>query len=74
MPIFERIHYTEHALDRMRERGVSRADVELTLRIGEGRPGKHETWIYELGPWRVIVVEEVDSARVITVVRLRGRK
>jgi hypothetical protein len=73
VPIFETILYTRHALERMGERGIGRADVELTLRIGEGRPGKRDTWIYELGSWRVIIVEEKDSARVITVVRLRGR-
>lgn len=74
MPIFEQIRYTRHALERMDERRVSRADVELALRIGEGRPGKRGTWIYELGSWRVVAAEEDGSARIITVVRLRGRK
>ena len=72
MPIFEPIDYTRHALQRMQERGIGRDDVELTLRIGEGRPGKQGTWIYELGKWRVITVELGETARVITVVRLRG--
>lgn len=74
MPIFEHIEYTRHAMERMDERGISHADVELTLRIGEGRPGKRGTWIYELGSWRVVTMEVGNSARIITVVRLRGRK
>jgi hypothetical protein len=58
----------------MDERGIRRDDVELTLRIGEGRPGKRGTWVDELGALRIITVESNDSARVITVLRLRGRK
>jgi hypothetical protein len=74
VPLFEHITYTQHASDRMVERGISRDDVELMLRIGEGRPGKRGIWLYELGAWRVVTMEADGSARIITVIRLRGRE
>ncbi len=72
MPIFERIDYSSHATKRMRRRHITEEDVEIVLRFGAGRPGEEETWIYELGHIRVVVVEYESSARVVTVVRLKG--
>lgn len=73
MPVFDEITYTQHARERMTERRIRREDVEFTLRTGDGRPGRHGTWIYESGRYRIVIAEEGDTARVLTVVRLRGR-
>ncbi len=72
MPIFDSITYTMHVLERMRERSTSRIDAETDLQLGEGMPGEPETWMYEYGPIRVVVVEKDPSARIITVMRLQG--
>lgn len=74
MPVFDKIVYTEHARERMAERRIRLEDVEFTLRNGEGRPGKAGSWIYESGRYRVAIAEEAGIARVLTVVRLRGRR
>lgn len=74
MPIYETIAYTRHARERMDERRIHREDVELALRVGEGRPGKQGTWIFEAGPLRVIVREQNGTAIVITVMRLKGKR
>lgn len=55
------------------QRRIAAKDMELTLRIGEGRPGDDETWIYELDDIRVIVVEDGLIAHIVTVIRLRSR-
>lgn len=73
MPIYESIEYTPHAVDQMRSRRFTEADVDLVLRRGEGRPGRRGKWIFELGNIRVVVVEYKSSARIITVIRLRGK-
>ena len=72
MPVYESIEYTPHALTRMKDRRITKADVELTLRLGEGRPARRDKWFFELGHIRVVVVEFEQSARVVTVIRLRG--
>ena len=74
MPIFEFVEYSTHAIERMRERRITRADVELVLRIAEGRPGESGTWVYERGHVRVIVAEHSTNAVVVTVVRLKGKR
>lgn len=74
MPVFDRIDYTQHAQERMQERRIQTADVEFTLRTGEGRPGKLDSWIYESGRYRVIVKETGSTALVLTVVRLKGKR
>lgn len=74
MPVFDAITYTRHARERMDERRIRREDVELTLRTGEGRPGRHDTWIYESGRYRVVIAEEDGTALVLTVIRLRGKR
>jgi hypothetical protein len=74
LPVFDEITYTPHARERMEERRIRREDVEFTLRTGEGRPGKHGTWVYESGRYRVVVTEDHGAARVLTVIRLRGRR
>jgi urease accessory protein UreE len=71
MTLYEHIDISVHAARRMRQRRISREDVEVVLRFGEGRPGEEDTWIYELGHIRVVVVEYESSARVDTVVRLK---
>jgi len=73
MPVYDKIAYTDHARDRMDERRIRPEDVEFTLRNGEGRPGRHGSWIYESGRYRIVIAEEGDTAKVLTVVRLRGR-
>ncbi len=72
MPVFENVDYSVHAPRRMRRRRISKEDIEIVLRFGEGRPGEEETWIHELGHIRAVVVEYGSSARVVTVVRLKG--
>jgi|GEM_PF-2110185 len=74
MPVFDHIEYTRHATERMQERHITVQDVAFTLRTGEGRPGKQGTWIYESGRYRVVVAETGNTARVLTVVRLKGRR
>ena len=74
MPIFEKIVYTTHALDRMDERRIRREDVEFTLRNGEGRPGKPGSWIVESSRYRIVFAEDGATARTLTVVRLRGKR
>lgn len=73
MPVFDAIIYSWHARQRMKQRHIAAKDVELTLRIGEGRPGDDETWIYELDDIRVIVMEDGLVAHIVTVIRLRSR-
>ncbi|HWK80136.1 MAG TPA: DUF4258 domain-containing protein [Thermomicrobiales bacterium] len=74
MPIFDKIVYTIHAQERMAERRIRHDDVEFALRHGEGRPGKSGSWIIESGRYRIVIVEEGTTARVLTVVRLRGKR
>ncbi|MGC4192113.1 MAG: DUF4258 domain-containing protein [Thermomicrobiales bacterium] len=74
MPVFDTIISTEHARERMADRRIRREDVEFTLRNGEGRPGKLGSWIYEAGRYRVVVIDDGGTARVLTVIRLRGRR
>jgi len=74
MPVFDAITYTRHARERMDERRIRREDVEFTLRTGEGRLGRHDTWIYESGRYRVVIAEEDGTALVLTVIRLRGKR
>lgn len=76
MATYAKIEYTYHAENRMRERRISRLEVEAALRFGEGRPGRDGTWVYEYRTMqgtliRVIVLEEFEAAVVITVVKLR---
>lgn len=73
MPAFERIDYTQHARERMDERRIRHEQVDLTLRTGEVRSGKDDTWIYEWGRYRVVITEHDGVALVLTVIRLRGR-
>lgn len=74
MPVFESIRYTTHALERMAERRIRPEDVEFTLRTGEGRPGKNGSWIIESGRYRIAIAEEGTTAKVLTVIRLRGKR
>lgn len=74
MPAFERIEYTRHARERMEERRIRPEDVELTLRTGDGRPGKDDSWMYEWGQYRVFITEHDGVALVLTVIRLQGRR
>jgi len=74
MPKYESIHYTWHSVKQMRARRITDRDVERALEFGDGRPGKHGKWLYEFGNIRVVIVEEVRTARIITVIRLRGRQ
>jgi hypothetical protein len=73
VPEYESIEYTWHALEQMRTRRIDYVTVELVLRHGEGRPGRHGKWIFELSNTRVVVVEFGSSARIITVIRLKGK-
>jgi hypothetical protein len=78
VPEYDSLEFTQHARERMQERRISADDVELTLRLGEGRPGARDTWVYEMrsvsGAGIRVVIKEMDViARVITVIRLRRR-
>jgi len=78
VPEYESIEFTEHALERMQERHLTEADVRHILRFGTGRPGKRGMWLIETpsvakSGVRVVVRELGDTARVITVIRLRNR-
>ena len=55
----------------MRKRSISRQDVELVLRIGEGHVEDDGKWLYELGHIQVVIVERGAAAHVVTVIRLR---
>lgn len=74
MPEFEQVVYTEHARTRMQQRRISEGEVERRLRYGTGRPDRRNQWIYELDGTRDVVVENEASARVVPVVRLRGKR
>lgn len=74
MPLFENITFTRHAERRMRERRIRRAEVEFVLLNGEGRAGEQNDWIFELGKYRIVIVEEGASARVLTVIRQKGQR
>jgi hypothetical protein len=74
VPVFDKIVYTKHAELRMRERHISQSDVEFVLRNGEGRPGEDDDRVYEVGRYRVVVVEEGSTVRVLTVIRRKGRR
>ncbi|MGI8483342.1 MAG: DUF4258 domain-containing protein [Thermomicrobiales bacterium] len=71
MPVFDAITYSTHAERRMRKRGLSRQDVELVLRIGEGFHDDDGTWVYELGSIRVVIDDRDATAHVVTVIRMR---
>ncbi len=72
MPEFVSIRYTNHAVARMSQRKIVKADVELVLRIGESRVDEDGLWICEEGHIRVVVREDDGIGIVITVVRLKG--
>jgi hypothetical protein len=72
MPTLAKITYTEHAQERMDERRICPEDVEFTLRNGVGSPGRNGSWIYASGRYRIVVADVGATARVLTVVRLRG--
>lgn len=74
MPQFERISYSAHASLRMRQRRISREDVALVLRIGQGYEDENGSWVYELGRFRVVIQDREEEAHVITAIRLRGRQ
>lgn len=74
MPIFDKITYTKHAERRMRERRITREDVEFALRNGEGRPGEQDDWVFEVGRHRIVIVESENTARVLTVIRRKGKR
>jgi hypothetical protein len=76
MPRLAWVTYSDHALERMAQRRISRADVEAALEFGEGFVDEDDNLAFELRTvygWaiRVIVVDEGDTARVITAMRLR---
>jgi hypothetical protein len=71
MPVSDAITYSRHALQRMRQRRISRDDVELVLRIGEGVPEDDGTWTYQLDRLAVVIVEREGAAHVVTVMRMR---
>lgn len=75
------ILFSKHSLDQMADRGVSREEVELTIRTGEKVPGKkggiafrknfaiNSIWkgkYYEIKQVMPITVEERDKIVVIT--------
>jgi hypothetical protein len=72
VPIFDRITYSSHASLRMRQRRVSADDVALVLRIGEGYEDEYGSWVYQLGRFRVVVLDQGSEAHVITVIKLKG--
>lgn len=72
MPQFDSLRFTQHAIARMRQRKISRADVELVFDFGEWYLNEEELWVGELGHIRVIVREEQDVGIIITAMRLRG--
>jgi len=47
MPVYSAITCSSHAERRMHKRRLSRHDVELVLRIGEGYEEDDGTWVYE---------------------------
>lgn len=76
MSRFASISYTQHAIERIKQRRISENEVEVALGIGEGRPDDDGTWVYELRTihrrgLRVIVFEDGGVARVKTVMRMR---
>jgi peroxiredoxin len=71
MPVYNAITYSRHAEQRMRIRGLSRQDVELALRIGDGFPEDDGTYVYELDRIRVVIVERGAVAHVVTVIKMR---
>lgn len=60
-----KVHFSEHAMDRMDERGITTLDVLRVLRlgdiVGEITPGKKP------GEWKCKVVEKRKKARDIGV-------
>ncbi len=74
VPIFDRIVFTRHAERRMRERHIREEDVAFVLRNADGRPGEGEDWIFEVGKYRIVIVEEGSTARVLTVIRRKGQR
>lgn len=76
------IKFSQHALDNIRNRGTSKEDVELTIRMGECFPAKkgrlsfrknfsyNAMWkgkFYQVKQVMPIVVEEPDRFVVVTV-------
>lgn len=71
MPAYDEITYSDHAVRRMRKRRISRQDVELVLRIGDGVLDDDGTWMYTLDRLTVVIVERGETAHVVTVMRMR---
>lgn len=76
------IHFTQHSLDQMKDRGAAIAEVELAIREGEKIPARHDRWSYRKNfaidvIWKgkhysgkqvvPIVVEEIERLVVVTV-------
>lgn len=72
MPEFDYLRFTSHAVERMNQRKISRADIELVLQVGEWYVNEEELLVCELGHVRVIVREEQGVGIIITAMRLRG--
>jgi hypothetical protein len=72
MPVFSNITYSKHVEQRLRKRRLSRPDVELVLRVGDGYPEDAGTRVYELDHIRVVIVERGTTAHVVTVIRMRS--
>lgn len=70
-PVYDEITYSEHAVRRMRKRRITRVDVELVLRLGEGFQEDDGTWLYELDQLIVVIVDRDVAAHVVTVMRKR---
>lgn len=72
MPEFDYLRFTSHAVERMNQRKISRADIKLVLQVGEWYVNEEELLVCELGHVRVIVREEQGVGIIITAMRLRG--
>lgn len=72
MPQFESLRYTRHAEIRMKERKLSRLDVEMALQSGECWIDEDGLWVCELGHVRIIVRDEQEFGVIITAMKLRG--
>lgn len=73
------IHYSGHAIDRMRERGFTRTDVRTILALGMSFPpvfGRgqvyHEKWMRLAGKGDVgvVYIEDARSIVIVTVERI----
>ncbi len=72
MPIFDRITFSVHALERMQERGISQDDVRFALDHGEAAVEEDGIWYVELGTLCVAFAErDNDTGHVVTVFHRR---